>query len=147
MYIFTEWKVCLIFKVLGYGASIPVKKATDPNGDVLLAYEMNGETLPLDHGFPVRVVVPGHVAARSVKWLDRIVLSDDESYSHWQRQDYKGFSPSATLETSDYSSAQSIQELPVQSVILSPKNGQKANIVVDSDGQACIAVKGIFLVD
>ena len=108
---------------------------------------MNGETLPLDHGFPVRVVVPGHVAARSVKWLDRIVLSDDESYSHWQRQDYKGFSPSATLETSDYSSAQSIQELPVQSVILSPKDGQRANIVVDSDGQPCISVKGIFLVD
>ena len=34
-------------------ASIPSTKATSPTGDVLLAYEMNGETLPVDHGYPV----------------------------------------------------------------------------------------------
>jgi sulfite oxidase len=78
-----------------------------------------------------------------VKWLDRIVLSDEESDSHWQRQDYKGFSPSATLETSNYSLAQSIQELPVQSAILTPKNGEKA-LRIDRNGQTGILVKGIF---
>ena len=43
--------------------------------DVLLAFEMNGEPLPLDHGYPIRVVVPGVVGARNVKWLRKIVLS------------------------------------------------------------------------
>lgn len=52
-----------------YGASVPIEKAMDPRGDVILAYEMNGETLPRDHGFPVRVIAPGIVGARSVKWL------------------------------------------------------------------------------
>jgi len=52
-----------------YGASIPISKAMDPRADVILAYEMNGETLSQDHGFPVRVIVPGVVGARNVKWL------------------------------------------------------------------------------
>lgn len=52
-----------------YGSSIPLGKALDPRSDVILAYEMNGEAIPLDHGFPVRVIVPGVVGARNVKWL------------------------------------------------------------------------------
>ncbi|KAJ8259592.1 hypothetical protein GJAV_G00171200 [Gymnothorax javanicus] len=79
-----------------YGASIPVGKALAEEGDVLLAYEMNGEELPADHGFPVRVVVPGTVGARNVKWLGKVVLSEEESSSHWQQNDYKGFSPAPT---------------------------------------------------
>lgn len=52
-----------------YGSSIPIEKALDPYGDVILAYEMNGEPIPRDHGYPIRVVVPGVVGARNVKWL------------------------------------------------------------------------------
>ncbi|KAI9979654.1 hypothetical protein PInf_028189 [Phytophthora infestans] len=62
-----------------YGASIPVATALDPRKDVLLAFEMNGETIPRDHGYPLRVIVPGTVGARNVKFLHRVVLSSEEA--------------------------------------------------------------------
>ncbi|KAH6623244.1 Oxidoreductase, molybdopterin-binding domain-containing protein [Chaetomium tenue] len=99
-----------------YGASIPLAKALDPRGDVLLAFGMNGETLPRDHGFPLRAVVPGHVAARSVKWLSKIVVSDEESTSQWQRRDYKSFGPNEGANP-NWDRAVSIQEMPVTSAI------------------------------
>lgn len=57
-----------------YGGSIPIEKALDPHGDVILAYEMNGEPIPRDHGYPVRVIVPGVVGARNVKWLGKLYI-------------------------------------------------------------------------
>lgn len=106
-----------------YGASIPLNKAVSEEGDVLLAYEMNGEDLPADHGFPVRIVVPGTVGARNVKWLGKVTVSAEESGSHWQQNDYKGFSPGTDWDTVDFKSAPAIQELPVQSAITAPADG------------------------
>lgn len=104
-----------------YGASIPIDKALDRHGDVLLALEMNGEPLPRDHGYPLRVIVPGNVAARSVKWVNKITMSDEESRSQWQRRDYKCFGPNEGSKP-DWDSAVAIQEMPVQSAITSLKN-------------------------
>ena len=50
---------------------------------------MNGEPLPRDHGYPIRIIAPGIVGARQVKWLTAIKTSNEESSSHWQRKDYK----------------------------------------------------------
>lgn len=67
---------------------IPVRKALD---DVLLAYEMNGEPLPPDHGHPVRVIVPGWVGIASIKWVGRIEVSDQPLSSPWNTQFYRLF--------------------------------------------------------
>lgn len=104
-----------------YGASIPIQKAIDKFGDVLLAYEMNGEPLPADHGYPMRLIIPGNAAARSVKWVNKIVITDEESTSQWQRRDYKCFGPNIGGKP-DWDSAPSIQEMPVQSAITSLRN-------------------------
>ena len=109
----------------GYGASIPIATATDRRKDVLLAFEMNGEPIPRDHGFPIRAIVPGTVGARNVKYLESIVVSREESSSFWQQKDYKGFPPNVDYNTIDYwtQAGPSIQELPVQSAITEPQNG------------------------
>lgn len=99
-----------------YGASIAMSKALDSHGDVLLAYEMNGSELPRDHGFPLRVIVPGNVAARSVKWVHRISISAEESRSQWQRRDYKSFGPNEGANP-NWDHARAIQEMPVTSAI------------------------------
>ena len=70
-----------------FGASIPLDKATPT--EVLLAWDMNGGRLPRVHGGPVRVVVPGYVGARSVKWLDRITVQDTPSESYFQTTAYR----------------------------------------------------------
>ena len=47
-----------------YGASLPIDKAVDVLGDAIFAYEINGEELPRDHGYPVRAIAPGHSGCR-----------------------------------------------------------------------------------
>lgn len=100
----------------------------DPRGDVILAYEMNGVPLSRDHGYPIRVIVPGVVGARNVKWLGRIIISTKESDSHWQQMDYKGFSPSTDWDNVDFLKSPAIQNMPVTSAICSPLSGDIANV-------------------
>jgi DMSO/TMAO reductase YedYZ molybdopterin-dependent catalytic subunit len=65
---------------------LPVAKALD---DVILAYEMNGDPLPLDHGFPVRLVVPGWVGIANVKWVGSIEVADHPLFSLWNTAQYR----------------------------------------------------------
>jgi len=111
----------------GTKASVPAEKAVSISGDVLVAYEMNGEPLPADHGYPLRMVVPGHVGVRNIKWLNKVKTSTEEAEGVWQRgMAYKSFGPSVTsLDGIDVGSYAAMQEMPVQSVILSPQPGAK----------------------
>ena len=63
----------------GFRRVIPAEVAMDP--DTLLVYGMNGETLPRDHGFPLRALVPGWVGSTSIKWLSRIVVSSQQQWA------------------------------------------------------------------
>lgn len=59
-----------------FNKPMSVEKAMDPN--TILAYAMNGDLLPPDHGFPVRAVVPGWAGSNSVKWVGRVVVSSEK---------------------------------------------------------------------
>ncbi|ONK10585.1 sulfite oxidase [Streptomyces sp. MP131-18] len=76
---------------------LPLAKALD---DVLLAYEMNGEPLPPDHGSPVRALVPSWVGIASVKWVGDIEVSAEPLYSPWNTDLYRLFGPSYPVEGS-----------------------------------------------
>ena len=63
----------------GFRYVLPLEKAMHP--DTLLAYALNGETLPRDHGFPVRAIVPGWVGSANIKWLGRVVVSSEPMWT------------------------------------------------------------------
>jgi sulfite oxidase len=70
-----------------FGGSIPLDKACRP--EVLLAWAMNGEPLAPVHGAPLRVVVPGYIGARSVKWLERIEVRSAPWEGYFQQVVYR----------------------------------------------------------
>lgn len=57
--------------------------------DALLAYEMNGEPLPLAHGGPLRLVVPGYYGVNNVKYVNRVALTAEESPAKIQQTGYR----------------------------------------------------------
>ncbi|KAL4420023.1 hypothetical protein ABPG77_001273 [Micractinium sp. CCAP 211/92] len=81
-----------------YGTSIPLWKGQDRFSEVLLAWKHNGRLLQPDHGYPLRVLVPGYIGGRCVKWLTRIELSDEESRNHYHLQDNKVLPPDVDQE-------------------------------------------------
>ncbi|GAA2097625.1 sulfite oxidase [Actinomadura alba] len=74
-----------------YGSSIPA--GTAMTGQVLLAWAMNDRPLPRVHGAPVRVVVPGWIGARSVKWLERVTARREPSDNYFQATAYRVLPP------------------------------------------------------
>jgi sulfite oxidase len=66
---------------------IELAKLMDP--DTILAYEMNGETLPYYHGFPLRLLVPGWAADHSVKWFTSMTLTDTMTDNFWTSAGYR----------------------------------------------------------
>ncbi|MET4641304.1 DMSO/TMAO reductase YedYZ molybdopterin-dependent catalytic subunit [Streptomyces atratus] len=76
---------------------LPVAKALD---DVILAYEMNGEPLPPDHGYPVRLIVPSWVGIANIKWVGDIEVSAEPLLSPWNTGLYRLFGPAYPPEGS-----------------------------------------------
>ncbi|KAK7462372.1 hypothetical protein VKT23_007973 [Stygiomarasmius scandens] len=121
--------------VFNYAVSVPWRKVR-ANEEVLLAWEMNGEPLPKIHGYPLRVVVTGHIGARSCKWLYRVNALAEPSMGPVQRQEYLYFTPQVGKQNSKYSNGFSIQQMPVSSAIIFPLDKK----VIVHDGK--ITLKG-----
>lgn len=100
-----------------FAGSIPIERVTATGTPpVLLAHAMNGRELTPLHGHPLRVVVPGYIGARSVKWLDRIVVSRVPSPSLHFRDAYH-------LGTG--AARRPIHDLPVNAAICAPAAGMR----------------------
>ncbi len=99
--------------------SLPMEKAIDP--DTLLAYEMNGQRLPMSHGFPLRAIVPGWEGAYSVKWLTHLRASDRDHDGAFVQSGYRyprrPVPPGATVSAADM---EPLKGMPVKSLITSP---------------------------
>ena len=107
--------------VQSYGGSIPLEKAM--SHEVLLAWQMNGQPLPRAHGGPVRVVVPGYIGARSVKWVTAITVQDHPSHNYFQALDYRILPPDADPDTIAAGEGISLSSLPLNCDILTPTGG------------------------
>lgn len=77
----------------GYDDSIPFPRAMQD--DVMLAYLMNGEKLPKEHGFPLRLLVPGLYGIKNVKWIVEIEVYGGDYKGYWQR---KGWTDDGTIK-------------------------------------------------
>ena len=84
----------VLTSVDGYTDSIRLAKALEP--DTLVAYLMNGVTLPEDHGYPARALIPGIYGMKNVKWLTKIEAVTFDYQGYWME---RGWSDVATYNT------------------------------------------------
>jgi nitrate reductase (NAD(P)H) len=82
-----------------YGTSIPMMKAMDDSQDVIVAYMYNGQFLSVDHGFPVRLIIPGYIGGRMIKWLTNIDVQPTESQDYYHFFDNRVLPPHVDAET------------------------------------------------
>jgi sulfite oxidase len=133
-------------KYFRYGGSIPLGKAL--SSEVILAYEMNGEPLTPVHGFPLRTIVPGYIGARSVKWLDRIIVQDEPSQNYFQSHAYRLFAPHLSPETVEWEEGVMLGEMNVTSVICSHDENERIPAgIVTVQGYAITGGREIARVD
>jgi len=104
-----------------FGASIPRHKAMA--GEVLLAWQMNGRPLTPLHGAPLRVVVPGYIGARSVKWVTEITARAEPSENYFQASAYRLLTPELDPDLAPPGSGVALGAIAVNADILSPADG------------------------
>lgn len=93
--------------------SIPIEKAMSTT---LLAYEMNGEPLPLKHGFPLRALALGWTGANCVKWLEKITLLDKPYEGFYMDQVYRIYQPGQDPKTGEC-----VTDINIKSIITQPE--------------------------
>ncbi|XP_047319660.1 nitrate reductase [NADH]-like [Impatiens glandulifera] len=111
--------------VTKYGTSLKKEVAMDPSRDIILAYMQNGELLSPDHGYPIRMIIPGFIGGRMVKWLKRIIVTTKESDNYYHYRDNRVLPSHVDAELANseawwYKPEYIINELNTNSVITTP---------------------------
>jgi sulfite oxidase len=109
-----------------FGGSIPARKALMP--EVLLAWSMNGAPLPAIHGAPVRIVAPGYIGARSVKWLERITVRDTPSDNFFQTSTYRLLPPDVDPSNTGPGDGVALGLVAVNSDVLRPDHDARVPV-------------------
>lgn len=126
--------------------SVPIDKALDP--DTLLAYEMNGQPLPAQHGLPLRAIVPGWEGAYSVKWLTHIQASASDHDGAFVQAGYRyprrPVAPGMVVPPSE---TVPLRALPVKSLITAPADNAAVARDVRISGFAWAGDEDISRVD
>ncbi len=104
-----------------FGGSIPIEKAMRP--EVLLAYAMNGAPLEPAHGSPLRLIVPGYIGARSVKWLSDISLQETPSDNYYFTRGYQLYPPGIDSASVDGAQGIKLGEFNINAAICRPQEG------------------------
>ena len=120
--------------------SIPIKKAMD---STILAYEMNGDPLPLEHGFPLRALALGWTGANCVKWLKKITLISAPVESFFMDKVYRIFQ-----KGEDAASGEVVTGISIKSIITQPlKDAQLPSGLIPIRGAAYAGEDGIRQVE
>ncbi len=106
----------------GTNRPMPIEKAMDP--DTLLVYKMNGEVLPPDHGFPLRVIVPGWIGSNSIKWVGKITVSSSKIWVHRNTNVYVLHGPEWPEEAHSPAKGGAITTLNIKSTLALPWEAQ-----------------------
>ena len=127
-----------------YGTSIVWHTAMDPACDVMLAYEQNGEKLMPDHGYPLRLVIPGFIGGRMIKWLTEISVTEKESDNYFHFNDNRVLPEHVTAEIATaegwwYKPDYIINDLNINSAVSSPDHEEV--LALTGKGQT-YAIKG-----
>jgi nitrate reductase (NAD(P)H) len=125
-------------KLVKYGTSVPLARAMNPAYDIMVAYEANGERLQPDHGFPVRMIIPGYIGGRMIKWLKEINIIPHETKNHYHYHDNRILPPHITAEESLqgkwwYKPEYIFNELNINSAISAPGHGEELAIAKNID--------------
>ncbi|CAM9533725.1 unnamed protein product [Scytosiphon promiscuus] len=116
-----------------YGTSIRREVCMDETADVLLAYKMNGKDLTPDHGYPIRLIVPGYIGGRMIKWITDIEVTDLESDNHYHYFDNRVLpsqvdAEKAVAEGWWYKPPYIINELNINSAVVYPRHGEVVSL-------------------
>jgi DMSO/TMAO reductase YedYZ molybdopterin-dependent catalytic subunit len=98
-----------------FARALPIARALHP--DTLIAWEMNGGPLPVAHGAPLRAIVPGWYATDSVKWLRRIIVTQEVFMGPFEARDYR-------LRNLRRPVGDRLTVLPVHALLTSHREGQ-----------------------
>jgi nitrate reductase (NAD(P)H) len=128
-----------------YGTCVKLNWALDPNRGIMLAHKMNGEALRPDHGKPLRVVVPGQIGGRSVKWLRKLTITEGPSENWYHIYDNRVL---PTMVSPEESASElkwwtderyAIYDLSTNSVTVYPAHEEKHYFL---DGSGIYSAKG-----
>ena len=118
-----------------YGTSVPIDRCMDRTQDVLIAFMQNGEKLRPDHGYPVRVILPGHIGGRTIKWLCKIIVTEEESDNFYHYRDNRVLPSHVDAELADKEGWWMkpefvINHLNIQSASVYPQHGEIAKLPI-----------------